>query len=279
MSVKEYRSPGQPRPAAVRAIAPPAGTVVLHPISYAGVPSWIPLPEGATITNVSINRLEAGINGRIEYRIPQTIQTVSEFSRKQLVAIGMQPDYLVTDSSARVSGKSGEKAFELLGRREGDSANSFVLNFSEGKETHIPVAGAATTVHLQGARNAVDLALKGTPETGSSFAISRNGIQIEQNAPSAGATAEQKTSTEPVHFILNSDLSTVAAFYRQQIGIPVAQSKIDADGGTLTFEETRRKRRSTSNRLAKTKRKSRFGSSRRRNERMGRIGPMRRMGR
>jgi hypothetical protein len=151
----------------------------------------------------------------------------------------MRPDYLVTDSSARVSGKSGEKAFELLGKREGDSANSFVLNFSEGKETHIPVAGAATTVHLQGARNAVDLALKAAPQIGPSFEI--NGIQVEQKAPSAGATAEQKISAEPVHFILNSDLSTVVEFYQQQIGIPVAQSKIDADGGSMTFEGDKKK--------------------------------------
>jgi hypothetical protein len=51
--------------------------------------------------------------------IPQTVQTVSEFSRKQLVAIGMQPDYLVTDSSARVLGKSGEKRLSFW---EGESA-------------------------------------------------------------------------------------------------------------------------------------------------------------
>jgi VWFA-related protein len=39
VSVKEYRSPGQPQLATFRASAPAAGTVVLHPISYAGVPS------------------------------------------------------------------------------------------------------------------------------------------------------------------------------------------------------------------------------------------------
>jgi hypothetical protein len=173
-------------------------------MSYAGVPPGIPLPEGATITNVSINRLDAGISGRVEYRIPQTLQSVSEFNRKQLIAAGLQPDYLVTDSSAKISAKNGDKAVELQGKRDGDSTNSFVVNFSEGKEIHIPVTGPATAVHLSGVRKAVDLALKGVPQVGSSVEVTRDRIQVDQQAP--GANTEQKPSAEPVHFILESDL-------------------------------------------------------------------------
>jgi hypothetical protein len=205
LSVKEYRSPGQPQSAAtVRLSAPVTGSFSLHSMSYAGVPPWIPLPEGATITNVSINRLDAGISGRVEYRIPQTLQSVSEFNRKQLIAAGLQPDYLVTDSSAKISAKNGDKAVELQGKRDGDSTNSFVVNFSEGKEIHIPVTGPATAVHLSGVRKAVDLALKGVPQVGSSVEVTRDRIQVDQQAP--GANTEQKPSAEPVHFILESDL-------------------------------------------------------------------------
>lgn len=241
VSVKEYRSPGQQQITTARASAPAAAAVVLHNVSYEGVPSWIPLPEGATITNVSVERLEAGINGRIEYRIPQTLQTISEFSQKQLATLGMRPDYLVTDTSAKVSAKNGQKVFELQGKRGSDSENLFVLNFSEGKEAHIPVEGPATTVRLQGTRKAVDLALKGASQLGSSVEVSRGGIRLEQKPPTVSASPGHKPSNEPVRFILNSNLPTVADFYRQQIGIPPTQSQIDANGGSVTFEDDQKK--------------------------------------
>ena len=44
------------------------------------------------------------------------------------------------------------------------SENLFDLNFSEGKEAHIPAEGPATAVRLQGTRKAVDLALKGASQ-------------------------------------------------------------------------------------------------------------------
>lgn len=121
------------------------------------------------------------------------------------------------------------------------SENLFDLNFSEGKEAHIPAEGPATAVRLQGTRKAVDLALKGASQLGSSVEVSRDGIRLEQKAPTVSANPEQKPSTEPVRFILNSDLPTVAEFYRQQIGIPPIQSQIDANGGSVTFEDDQKK--------------------------------------
>ena len=121
------------------------------------------------------------------------------------------------------------------------SENLFDLNFSEGKEAHIPVEGPATTVRLQGTGKAVDLALKGASQLGSSVEVSRGGIRLEQKAPTVIASPGHKPSNEPVRFILKSNLPTVAEFYRQQIGIPPTQSQIDANGVSATFEDDQKK--------------------------------------